>query len=137
MPSFALETFRPTSGQASARNASRPSDVMLLGVGKRSISARNQSDRLLPTWIAPLQGAGARGLHPSFRRAGGSATPTSNAARANAASIIALTIKPDPPVGLIRDGSRHQEPDDNDSDESLPSQSAHVLVYMFGLGEIG
>ncbi|WP_210245009.1 hypothetical protein, partial [Mesorhizobium sp. J18] len=42
--------------------------------------------------------AGTRGLHPGIR-AGGPATPTSNAARAGAATIIALTIKLDPSVG--------------------------------------
>src|SRR5690606_31368210 len=36
--------------------------------------------------------------HPGIR-AGGPATPTSNAARAGAATIIALTIKLDPSVG--------------------------------------
>src|SRR5690606_31686532 len=49
-------------------------------------------------WIARLQAAGTRGLHPGIR-AGGPATPTSNAARAGAATIIALTIKLDPSVG--------------------------------------
>src|SRR5690606_15148301 len=48
-------------------------------------------------WIARLQAAGTRGLHPGIR-AGGPATPTSNAARAGAATIIALTIKLDPSV---------------------------------------
>src|SRR5690606_35062384 len=49
-------------------------------------------------WIARLQAAGTRGLHPGIR-AGGPATPTSDAARAGAATIIALTIKLDPSVG--------------------------------------
>src|SRR5690606_29739024 len=41
-------------------------------------------------WIARLQAAGAGGLHPGIR-AGGPATPTSDAARAGATTIIALT----------------------------------------------
>src|SRR5690606_34394220 len=49
-------------------------------------------------WIARLQAAGAGGLHPGIR-AGGPATPTSDAARAGATTIIALTIKLDPSVG--------------------------------------
>lgn len=49
-----FETLRPTSDHASATNASRPSEVMLLGVGKRSINARNQSNRLLPAKWAIL-----------------------------------------------------------------------------------
>src|SRR5690606_34921926 len=49
-------------------------------------------------WIARLQAAGAGGLHPTIR-AGGPATPTSDAARAGATTIIALTIKLDPSVG--------------------------------------
>src|SRR5690606_18641430 len=49
-------------------------------------------------WIARLQAAGAGGLHPTIR-AGGPATPTSDAARAGATTIIALTIKFDPSVG--------------------------------------
>src|SRR5690606_23889898 len=53
-------------------------------------------------WIARLQAAGTRGLHPGIR-AGGPATPTSNAARAGAATIIALTIKLDPSVGADHD----------------------------------
>jgi hypothetical protein len=44
----ALETLRPMSGHAAAENASRSSAVMVAGVGNRSMSARNQSDRLLP-----------------------------------------------------------------------------------------
>src|SRR5690606_21402810 len=51
-----------------------------------------------PAWGARLQAASARGLHPGIR-AGGPATPTSDAARAGATTIIALTIKLDPPVG--------------------------------------
>src|SRR5690554_2506393 len=49
-------------------------------------------------WIARLQAACAGGLHPGIR-AGGPATPTSDAARAGATTIIALTIKLDPSVG--------------------------------------
>jgi hypothetical protein len=46
--SRALENLGTISGHASAEKASRSSAVMLAGVGNRSISARNQSDRLLP-----------------------------------------------------------------------------------------
>src|SRR5690606_19863235 len=49
-------------------------------------------------WVARLHAAGAGGLHPGIR-AGGPATPTSDAARAGATTIIALTIKLDPSVG--------------------------------------
>src|SRR5690606_16476782 len=55
-------------------------------------------------WIARLQAAGARGLHPGIR-AGGPATPTSDAARAGATTIIALTIKLDPSVGADQRGT--------------------------------
>lgn len=52
-----------------------------------------------PAWIARLQTAGARGLHTRLRRAGGPSTPTSDAARAGAATVIALTIEVDPSPG--------------------------------------
>jgi hypothetical protein len=44
----ALETLRPMRGQATAENVSASSAVMLAGVGNRSMSAKNQSDLLLP-----------------------------------------------------------------------------------------
>src|SRR5690606_38499237 len=49
-------------------------------------------------WIARLQAAGAGGLHPGIR-SGVPPTPTIDAARAGATTIIALTIKLDPSVG--------------------------------------
>src|SRR5690606_24570079 len=57
-------------------------------------------------WIARLQAAGAGGLHPGIR-AGGPATPTSDAARAGATTIIALTIKLDPSVGADHERLLH------------------------------
>ncbi len=43
-----METLRPMSGHAAAEKTSRSSAVILSGVGNRSMSARNQSDRVLP-----------------------------------------------------------------------------------------
>src|SRR5690554_7401906 len=57
-------------------------------------------------WIARLQAACAGGLHPGIR-AGGPATPTSDAARAGATTIIALTIKLDPSVGADQGSLNH------------------------------
>src|SRR5690606_26433932 len=54
------------------------------------------------------QAAGAGGLHPGIR-AGGPATPTSDAARAGATTIIALTIKLDPSVGADQDRAKRDE----------------------------
>ncbi|MGA3342656.1 MAG: hypothetical protein ABSD11_19135, partial [Methylocella sp.] len=46
--------------------------------------------------------AGARGLRPSSGRAGGSATPTSYAARASIEAVNALTFEVDPSVGAVQ-----------------------------------
>ena len=50
-------------------------------------------------WIARLQAASARGLRIRIGRAGGSATPTSYAARAGLEAVNALTFEVDPSVG--------------------------------------
>jgi len=97
----AFETLRPTSDHASATNASRPSEVMLTGVGKRSINAKTsptgycQHGRARENRVPGGSGSGARShdrMLPTARR------PLSRGPRSRSLfDLRAISLKPDVP----------------------------------------